>query len=227
MLIREKRSVLVMFVLIVLLCDFIFPAVSLGFGGKRKKTVAEIENEATDIVLGFVMGIKYDEYVDPAKNRGRVRYTMRIVPFRVLRGGIEPYEGGDNAQAVAITVEYHHPGTVFGGGRPKVLVRPQQILPSLLFLNHKEDDLYKLSNPRMGILPMYPDVLGGNETDIWAMIMTTLEDVRIPRYIHDRIVKYFMRSKLSAEKKEELNQIDTQYYKKLSASIEQKLQQDE
>lgn len=195
---------------------------------EAKPILQSLESEATDIVLGLVVGIEYNEDVDAtvaAMRQNRLRYKMRVLPIRVIRGTIVPYvPKEDNIHEVGITVQYYDRSLGVSGAPPgKVLIPPQPSFLCLLFLKHKKADLYELSEHRLGALPMSKKVSRAEEKDPWAMIVMTLGDPEVPKYVHDEIFTYLVDQGIQEKKEGELREAHQHYYENLLASVREEL----
>lgn len=205
--------------------------------------IKRLTADATDVVLGAIVAVEYNEDVDPTRllpETSNLKYKMRVVPLHVFHGDIAPVETGsrreNNMDEVGITVQYHASLRGFpGSGAPygSTIVRPHPRFLCLLFLKHKKADLYELSDRYLGALPISPDLWkekekGGGKP--WSLIVATLSDPDLPRYIHDRIFGYLAgkysygsKHELSKEKKKELREAHRKYYKSLLSSVKEEL----
>ncbi len=206
--------------------------------------IKRLSTDATDVVLGAIVAVEYNEDVDPTlliQKRNHLRYKMRVVPLRVFHGDMVPVRKAREKRKMdelAITVQYHTNAPIFsraGYFRKQSIVDPSLRFLCLLFLKHKEADLYELSDSYLGALPISPDLWkekekGGKKP--WSLIVATLSDPDLPRYIHDRIFEYLAgkysgaaRHKLSEERKKELREAHRKYYEALAASSKKKAEE--
>lgn len=198
-----------------------------GTPSSQVSTFVNMSTSATDVVVGVVASVSYNEDIDAAvlgRERDTLGYKIRVLPGRVLRGTILPYgKRKDKAESGAITVYYRDRTPFSYSGSIKVLFRPEVGLTYLLYLTpRKETDAFDLADSSLGILPILPLLGQAEKKDEWGLLLGTLESGDMPRYIHDTMFDMLIHSReISEEMKIQLRDANKKYYKQLLFSIQQ------
>jgi len=209
---------------------------NLGGGpSEQAYTFGIMSTGATDVVVGVVASVSYDEDVDAAvlgRKQDTLGYKMSFLPRRVFRGSILPYgKRKDKGESGAITVHYRDMSPFFFSDSAKVLFRPEVGLTYLLFLTpRKATDAFDLADNRFGILLVLPALLWdeAEQKDEWGLLVGTLESGDIPRYFHDTLFDFLIHcDDISEERKMQLRKINKEYYKQQLVIIQRIVKENE
>ena len=187
---------------------------------------------ATEVVVGTVVSVSYDEDVDASvlsRKKYDLNYIMRFLPRRVLRGSIIPYDyKKDRGEGGAITVQYRDPSPFLFPNDDSVVFRPEVGLTYLLFLTPRMGtNSFDLADSRYGIIPILPSLLRdqAEQKDAWGLLVGTLESSNTPRLFHDPLFDFLIHcDDIQNDKKLELRKLNKEYYKRQLVIIKQILE---